>query len=460
MGKNLEWLVELALPADVELIANFGPPDERIENAGKAEEIFPVLAHLRELLVSLTSLDGDVTQLVGNSNSRDGDALFWKVFGKLATYFACLARSAASEDPAEFCNWMCDGDRCASPRFRVGQGKELRDELNVVLASTEGSSEEREQKAAKIKSQMNCARAALTAGLQIFAIDRSLLPLALLHTMQKLSENEADLVDSEVEAEALAGLLHLNDGIGRLGGSLSQSLSIVIREVMTYGEFVYRERGKQQAAHSIESAFSMQWLGELDQLSKRGAAVSEKYGAKQVERRFERHLALLFQTFGFVTIPALSGEPAADLLCIGKDGSTGFTVLIDAKSSKRPYVLPKSDQRALLDYVRETVRTLADLPPLRLALIVGNGPANTVEDKLARLEVEANLPLRFVTAEDLATFRKQHDGLVRLDLLLDMLLNGEKVLQTKDWEELLSRHEDLQNTYSEFVRSMRSLSGG
>jgi hypothetical protein len=279
--------------------------------------------------------------------------------------------------------------------------------------------------------------------------------------MQKLSaNNEADLTDSSVEAESLVGLRDLAAGIGKLGGSLGRLQGAVIEEILSYGEFVYRERDKLTTQKTIESAFSDRWLDELHLLSKRAPSLTDKYGAKQLERRFERHLALLLQTFGFVTIPALSGEPAADLLCIGRDSEERFTILVDAKSSKRPYVLPKDDQRALLDYIQETLHTLSDLPPLKLALIVGHGPAGTVGDKLARLETDANLPLRFVAAEDMAAFRRRFDGSVRLDLLLDMLLNGNRVLSTEDWDTLFDKHADLQKTYLEFVRGMRSVRGG
>lgn len=457
----MEWLTELSLPADAELIAGLELPQERISDPGELKAVWPVLAHLRKQWVSLTVVDDPQLQLVGDSNPRDGNALFWKVFGKLAIYLAYLVRFAASEDPVALFNWIVSDDQRVSPKFGEREAKKLVHKLKKAAVDAEGGSEEAEREARKLHMQMGAALASTTAALQILAFDRSFLPLVFLRTMQKLSaNNESDLIDSSVEAESLAGLRDLNAGIGKLGGSLSRLQGGVVEEILRYGEFVYRERDKLTTQKAVESAFSDRWLDELHLLSKRSPVLTEKYGAKQVEKRFERHLALLLQTFGFVTVPALSGEPAADLLCIGGDGEERFTILVDAKSSKRPYVLPKDDQRALLDYIRETLRTLSDLPPLKLALIVGHGPAGTVGDKLAKLEADANLPLRFVAAKDLAAFRRRFDGSLRLDLLLDVLLNGNSVLSTEDWDKLFGKHADIQKTYSEFVRGMRSVKGG
>ena len=189
-----------------------------------------------------------------------------------------------------------------------------------------------------------------------------------------------------------------------------------LAQLLAYGEHIYLQH-PQGRPSSGKGVFSDAWLTEFVGMARRDERLRKEHGQKHLANRYERHVALLFQSFGFVTVPALSGEEAADLLCIGKDQSESFTFLVDAKSSKSHYTFPKADQRALANYVRQTTSSLSDLPALKCVLLIGNGPASTVQGKL----------------------------------------ESETVITSQDLKDLVQKQSDMDRTYSEFVRGMRAI---
>jgi len=454
--QDLKWIFDLSLPDQRDEILALEPPAERLGPIAGKEVDFEVLSHLRHLWLNMGRSTEIVAELVGDSEAEDGDSAYWRAFGKLGSYYAYLACRATREDPLRFFAWLSDNVALAASSDNSKRADTLTTQLRSVLSDVTLDPTERRDRALEIRAELNHALAANIAIGNILSFDRAQLGPMIVHAALILDQSSPSELDKD--AYAFEYLATFNQRIIESSGAIGPMLGCLMRELLAYGEYVFLERAKHVAKQSVEGALSSEWLEELTQLSRRTSTVAEKYGEKKIEGRFERHLALLFQTFGFSTVPAVSGEPAADLLCIARDGSERFTFLVDAKSSKKPYAFPKADQRAMVDYVRETARSLSDLPPLRFALIVGNGPAKKVEEKLAKLEAEVGLPLRFVDAEELADFRRQHNGLVRSDFLLDMVLNGGRVVATEDWEKLLSRHGALEETYAKFVRDMRSIS--
>jgi hypothetical protein len=305
---------------------------------------------------------------------------------------------------------------------------------------------------ARINQDLSCASAAV----EILRLDRAQLGLLLPHAIQLL-EPTGESDQSQADAKSFAQLAEFNKALASANGANARMLSYLMGRLLEYGQRIHLQRHELANQRAVEGAFSEPWLKELAQLSERNAVLVDKYGDKQIEKRFEQQLTILFQTFGFLTVPAVSGEPVADLLCVCREGPEKFSFLVDAKSSKRPYSFPKADQRALLEYVQETKRSLIDLPPLRFAVLVGHGPGSTISAKLKELEGKAGIPLRFIAAADLAHLRGRHTGALRLDFFLETMMQATPVVSTDAWEQMLNRQSEFHETYTQFVRKMRTV---
>jgi hypothetical protein len=200
--------------------------------------------------------------------------------------------------------------------------------------------------------------------------------------------------------------------------------------------------------------FSSIRLSELDLLARRDAIVGKKYGAKQIEKVFEQQLALIVQSLGLYVVSTRTGERTVDLICISADPSIQLTFLLEAKTTQRPYTLPRDDARALIEYVNEVRRALTTLPTLKFVLIVGPQASATLASKLQRLEIEAGVPIRFCTAQDLAQLRESVAGPLPLSEMVQRVQVGPWVLPPTFVEDIRTRHEQLRETHEMFVRTM------
>ena len=192
---------------------------------------------------------------------------------------------------------------------------------------------------------------------------------------------------------------------------------------------------------------------ELELLSRRHGLMADKYGAKRIERIFEQKLDLLFQSLGFTVIPARPGEAEADLLCISRQER--FAFLVDAKSTRGKYALPKTDQRALVDYVGSFSRKLPDLPELSFVLLAGSQVASTVPAKLKALERRLGIPIRFIPANVLGRLAQELPGPVSGGVLRDSIIASDFVVSEKIIAEMRAEFDSVVSAYTEFVAKLR-----
>jgi hypothetical protein len=195
-------------------------------------------------------------------------------------------------------------------------------------------------------------------------------------------------------------------------------------------------------------------LTELAPLANRDARMSKKYGSKRIEKVFEQQLALIVQSFGLYVVPTRTGQRTVDLICISADPTARFTFLLEAKTSARPYTLPRDDARALLEYIREVRGGLTTLPPLRFVLMVGPSPSATLEKKLQGLEAEAGLPIRYCSADELAHLREVVAGPLPLNDFADHLLLASRVVPVGFAQTMRSRVDELRSSHEALVRTM------
>jgi hypothetical protein len=200
--------------------------------------------------------------------------------------------------------------------------------------------------------------------------------------------------------------------------------------------------------------FSAIRLSELAPLANRDARMVAKYGGKRIEKIFEQQLALIVQSLGFYVISTRTGERTVDLICISADPAAQFTFLLEAKTSGRPYSLPRDDARALLEYIKEVQTGLTTLPQLHFVLITGPAPSSTLEKKLQALETEASVPIRFCPAHELAELREVVPGPIPLKDFRERLLLSSKVVATGFAQAMRSRADELRSSHETLVRTM------
>lgn len=453
---DLEKLRGLQLPDDADLIASL---DSALSELGDIPEDGideHLVLHVRALWVGMCSPEGLVKDLIDANTNMDGQSHFWAVFGALGDYYGFLLTRFLSGNPIAFASLLTD------PGFAIPDTSTDRDDDGLRLARSlqaDGRTPSPDQLPELIEAKANITRtwARQSAELQIRAFDMMISSLVIPHIMFQWSIGAAEVegLDGDPEAGIHKHLGKLIERLQQVDGFLRTMMENQLRSLLYYGEQIYAERALARSESETDNAFSEKWLKELALLGARDSRMKTKYGAKQVERRFERHVALLLQTLGFITVPAISGEVAADLLCIGKEGDTSYSFLVDAKSSKRPYALPKADQRAIAEYVDATKKSLADLPKLAFVLLIGHGPAGTVAGKLGALEASVGVPIRFISAGDLAGLRQRLPGPLRAALFQQILLESEPVLASQELSKLPTKHSDLEQTYTEFVRGLR-----
>jgi hypothetical protein len=233
-------------------------------------------------------------------------------------------------------------------------------------------------------------------------------------------------------------------------GAERELVHVLLNAAVAYRLQMLRKRNedRQEAAKLTLGELSPR---EMSDLARRSTTMASKYGSKRVERVFEQQLALLFQSFGFTVIQARPGEEAADLLCICRSGEK-FSFLVDAKSSRSDYALPKADQRALADYAAAFG---TDLPKLEMVLVVGAKAAKTVSGKARSLGDRIGIPVRFVPIGVLSELRASLPGPISPDRFKDEICSADPVVDKRIIAGMKEELEGIVGAYAGFSRDLR-----
>jgi hypothetical protein len=233
----------------------------------------------------------------------------------------------------------------------------------------------------------------------------------------------------------------------RCANKLAHGLLDLLKTVYSSEQIVWNEDHKS-------GPFSALGTHELALLASRDKKLLSRYGTKQVEKVFERQLALLFQSYGFYVVGTKSGQKTVDLICISSDPRQKMTILVEAKTSGKTYSLPTKDRRALVEYAKDVKKSLTGMPNLEFVLITGPQPGSTLEGRLSRLEAEIQTPARYVTAAELAAARECMPGPLPMGALRnDVILSGTRILKNLD-KSILKTYQSQQQAYSHFVGTM------
>ncbi|MCH8008523.1 MAG: hypothetical protein IIC91_06620 [Chloroflexi bacterium] len=206
--------------------------------------------------------------------------------------------------------------------------------------------------------------------------------------------------------------------------------------------------------------FSAIQLPELSLLAMRAASVVKKYGRKHVEKVFEHQLSLVFQSFGFHVVSTRSGRSTVDLFCVSSDPSEGYSFMVEAKTTKGRYALPKNDARALRDYANDTKSALRPLPPLKFVLVVASEPAKTIPAKITDLSALLGVPARFCTASQIAALREVIPGPLPAAAFRDEILRSGPVLPDDFAARVARSYEAVQGAHVKFAEQLLSVHQG
>lgn len=218
----------------------------------------------------------------------------------------------------------------------------------------------------------------------------------------------------------------------------------------------YRAKSEQYWNPGLKTGvYSSLNPSELAGLASRDEKLVERFG-RRLPKIFEHQLALLAQSFGFIVVQTRTGERTVDLLCISPDPSVRFTFLLEAKTTAAKYSLPASDERALMDYVRDVRASLTTLPELRLLLLVGPIPTNTLTKKLRDLEGKISLPVRYCHANELAGLREALPGPLPAAIFLEEALAAPYVMPSGYTAAAVARTQARQEAHAALVRSLMS----
>lgn len=424
-------LLSLSLPDDAGEIAELDDPDDSLFEGASKAEIEQLVEHFRRLWHQLVDegIFPQVQDQAGMDLWQQRKGPFWKtgrVIGAIHGY--ALAHYSLDADPMEVFSLLRDPE--FEPRQQPDDATvpELMDEVQRGAFET-----------ALWVHLSSWVGLVLALRLDEFGFLPGELP----------DDHDADLVSLEAlgflegkEAKEEGELLRLYLA---LFNSARWARTEAVRK---------RARMRRQASEARRVPMSSR---ELPLLASRSPLMKKKYGEKKVEKVFEQQLALVFQSCGFTVIPARMGEVGADLLCISREAK--FSFLVDAKSSAKPYTLPKSDRRALTDYAKEFGTWLADLPDLEFILVVGPDAGKTLEQRLKEMEVDVQKPVRFASARLIRTMRDELPGPVIPEVFKKSILNSSNLLPEDLFAALKDASENIAETYGIFVERLKQVSG-
>lgn len=174
--------------------------------------------------------------------------------------------------------------------------------------------------------------------------------------------------------------------------------------------------------------FSVSEGAELPAIAERNPHLVRRYGAR-LSWIFEQETARLLQSLGLVVTSTRRFERSVDLICVVPTRPDPQLIIVDAKSTRRQYTLPASDQRALREYVEQVRRNLVTLPSLVLVVIVGPDPGVALSGRLRECSADWNVPVRYLRAATLAAIRHHLPGPPELSDLLDRIRLGPEVVE-------------------------------
>jgi hypothetical protein len=200
--------------------------------------------------------------------------------------------------------------------------------------------------------------------------------------------------------------------------------------------------------------FSALDLSDIYRLARRDQSLKSVYGMS-IARAFERQLALLFTSLGFTVIESTPGKRYIDLLCIA-DAPSPVTVLVEAKSTKAyEYPFRADDQRALAEHVREVQRTLRNLPPLQLVLIVAPRFSSGADRRISDVSRELSVPCHGFPTELLTSLRNDHLGPLPIDVALDQIRAGPAIVDREVVDRVLRIAASATDAWTQFVSIQR-----
>jgi hypothetical protein len=185
-------------------------------------------------------------------------------------------------------------------------------------------------------------------------------------------------------------------------------------------------------------------VNELGGLARREPHLLERYGGKEVERRFEQQLNLALRTLRFRTFPASSGQRRGDIICLTERRSAKRgpdAVLIEAKTSAKPYSLPPKDERALIEYAERIQQEPFFNAPLGLICVIGQEPGSNIAVRLRHIQNETQIPTRYCTVTIFANLlRLPAVGVTAIDIL-DALVSADPVVSVDVFSSVYSTAE-------------------
>ncbi len=226
----------------------------------------------------------------------------------------------------------------------------------------------------------------------------------------------------EYELVALGGVVeslhsYLIDGASDFQNVMSIYNTAKVLEWLSKRYFVPPNEDPFKNFLEHPGVYSSLSLIEIPLLAARAPLMAAKHGEKQIERVFENQLGLLMQSFGFFVVKATPFERRVDLSCTYHAGSDGYTILIDAKSTKSSYNLPVTDSRALEEYLETTKKAVCSAPSPEAVIIVSDRPGRSLRGKLEQMEKSCRVPVRFVSARELCALREAIPGSLPADFL-------------------------------------------
>ncbi len=191
-------------------------------------------------------------------------------------------------------------------------------------------------------------------------------------------------------------------------------------------------------------------LGDLVFLARRVPEMKEIYGAS-TERAFERQLALLFASLGFVVVESKPGRRWVDFLCV-VDGPTPATIAIEAKStSHAEYVFRADAQRALIEHVGQVRETLHGLPELKLVLIVAPAFSVGAAERIGQAEDQIGIRCRGFPLDLLCELRQSHIGYFPFALFHDIISDSPYIIDRETVEGMHSAFGNASNDLAKLV---------
>lgn len=195
-------------------------------------------------------------------------------------------------------------------------------------------------------------------------------------------------------------------------------------------------------------------LGLFEKLASSHPSIHEKFGSR-VPLEMEKQLSHILRALGFLVSSTRPGRRRVDVIAASW-ASPKYTFMVDAKSTKRSYYLPVSDQRAIQEYIAAYRNSSHTQPDLRFALVVSSSPASTLEPKLDNLSAQLGIPVRFISAKNLANIIRGASHPVPASLFLNSILGGPRVLDAEWTEAFVKQSNDQSKSYTDAIEAIYS----